>query len=63
MAGPERLNDECGTMNDAETRTSRRWTIHEPAEPTTFGAAGRESQVEGGPPVIRLAACGKFLYA
>jgi len=59
MAGPETLNDERGAMNDAETRTSRRWTMNESAE----RAAGRESQVEGGPPVIRLAACGKFLYA
>gem|GEM_PF-3762894 len=59
MAGPETLNDERGAMNDAETRIPRRWTMNESAE----RAAGREPQVEGGPPVIRLAACGKFLYA
>jgi hypothetical protein len=59
MAGPETLNDERGAMNDAETRISRRWTMNESAE----RAASRESQVEGGPPVTRFAACGKFLYA
>jgi hypothetical protein len=37
----------------------RQGTMNESAE----RAASREPQAEGGPLVIRLAACGKFLYA